>query len=85
MIDQDVRPDDAFHRVEHLGMTHQFVHPGEQQVRLGPHQVGQSAECVALLALERLETAAVMAHLVRRQAIHREEKAVTLVLRDLRG
>ena len=66
-------------------MAHQFVHPGEQQVRLGAHQIGQSAEGVALLALESLEAAAEMADLVRRQAIHREEEAVTLVLRDLRG
>ncbi len=85
MIDQDVGPDHAFHRVEHLGMAHQFIHPGEQQVRLGPHEIGESAEGVTLLAFETLEATAEMAHLVWRQAIHREEEAVTLILRDLRG
>ena len=66
-------------------MAHQFVHPFEQQVRLRPHEIGEPAEGVALLALEVLEARAVVADLVRRQAIHREEKAITLVLRDLRG
>jgi hypothetical protein len=83
VIDQDIRADHAFHRVEHLRVSHQLVHPGEQQVRLRPHEIGKPAERVALLALEGFEAGAVVADLLRRQTIYREQEAVTLVLRDL--
>ena len=53
-------------------------------MRLRAHQIGELAEGVALLTLESLETRAVMTDLVRRQAIHREEETITMVLRDLR-
>src|ERR1700722_20372883 len=85
MINQDIWPDQAFHRVEHLRMAHQFVHPGEQQMRLRAHQIRKFAEGVALFALEMLKARAVMPYLVLRQAVDREEVAVAAILRDLGG
>ena len=43
------------------------------------------AEGVPLLALERLQAATIVADFVRRQAVDREQAAVTLVSRDLFG
>src|ERR1700741_2275734 len=85
VIEQHVRPDDALHRIQHLWMAHQFVHPGEQQMRLGAHEVRELPECVTLLTLEVLEARAIVAHLLRRQTVDRKDITFPTVLVDLLG
>ena len=51
---QNVRTHDVFNGVENAGMTHEFIDPGQQQVRLGVRAGGETA---AFASFERFEFA----------------------------
>ena len=65
MIDQNVGADQPLHHVEDGGMARELVHPGKQQMGLGPELARQLAEGRALFGLERLQAAAIMRDLGR--------------------
>ena len=48
MIDQEIGADQVFHRVEHLGVVHDLIHPPEVEVHFAPPVGRQPVRALAL-------------------------------------
>jgi len=81
MKQPDVRADHVLDRVEHGGIVHDLVDPGEQEMRL---EVMAFAEFLPLRRLEALHRAPVAPRLIGAERIDRINKALAVIMRDLR-
>ena len=69
MVDQNVRPDQAFNSIQHRRQADQFVHPWKQQVGLGPNLTRETTEQSTLARLKGFELSAEVVDLLGTQRI----------------
>ena len=81
MKQPDVRADHVLDRVEHGGIVHDLVDPGEQEMRL---EVMPFAEFLPLRRLEVLHRVPVAPRLIGAERVERIDKALAVIMRDLR-
>ena len=69
MVDQNVRPDQAFNGIQHRRQADQFVHPWKQQVGLGPNLAREATKQSTLVGLKVFELSAEVVDLLGTQRI----------------